>query len=223
MGGDHADQAAGPVGERRRLDRAEGGGGRDVAVRRKQCIDVDIDDDRLGPSPGGPSARRPVVIDYREVFEKLRAETALGGDPQRTGRGIENLDIAAVRAGQRKRPLQDLADEQTGPWDLAQGPSRRVQSPGRSRLIQIQADPRSELLGAPGLIVPAERPEPGRRPALNGFRFFKQPSEFPVLSRPHKQWKRLDPPGVIPESTHGLILQLKLGQARDAEGSANPA
>jgi len=120
VGGNHAEQAAAPLDERRRLDRAEGGGGRDVTMGREPGVDFDIDDDRLGPFPGRPSARRPAVIDYGEVLEELGAETALGGDPQRTGRGVDNLDIAAVRTGQRQGPSRILPKSKPG-----RGTSRR--------------------------------------------------------------------------------------------------
>jgi hypothetical protein len=93
-------------------------------VRREPCVDADIDDDRLGPLPGCPSARRPAVIDYGEVLGELGAETALGGDPQRTRRGVGNLDIAAIRTGKRQGSFQDLADKQAGPGNLAQVPGR---------------------------------------------------------------------------------------------------
>jgi hypothetical protein len=80
MGRDHAEQAASPLDERRRLDRPEGGRGRDVPVRREARIGADIGDDDLGALPGRSPARRPVVIDHGEVVEELSAETVLGGD-----------------------------------------------------------------------------------------------------------------------------------------------
>jgi len=41
------------------------------------------------------------IIDRREIVKELSAETALGGDPQRAGRRVQDLDVAAVRSGER--------------------------------------------------------------------------------------------------------------------------
>lgn len=124
----HAGRAAIPGGQRRRLHGAERGRGRYVTVWREPRIGGDIGDHHLGIPVSSPAAGRTVVAHDGEIREEFRAEPALGGDPQRSRRGIGDLDVTPVRVQEFQGEVQDLIEQ--GAWIA--GGSRSVSCSSRA-------------------------------------------------------------------------------------------
>lgn len=82
-----------------------------LPVRSKPWIGGDIGDDHLGMAAGGSATRGPVIGHGGEILHKLRAEPALGRDPQRPRVRVGELDVPPLGVQQRQgeRPRLDAA------------------------------------------------------------------------------------------------------------------
>jgi hypothetical protein len=179
------------------LHRAKSGSGRNLQVGSEAWVGADIRDDALGAIGRRPSARRPVIADHREVVKELSAESALGSDPERTGHPVDELDVAAIRAEQRHRPVEHPVEERSKPGGLAEVLGDRVQPAGYLRLVQFEPDPGGVPLGPPRPVLVAECPQRGGRGAVRGFRLFEQASQPAALAGLREPRERLRPEPVF--------------------------
>ena len=223
MDGHHTKHPVGVVGQRRGLHRAKTGSGRDFPVGHEARIGTDIGDDGLGALRCRPAAGRAVIGNDREIVKEIGVEPMLGNDPQRAGCRVKDLDVAAVGAEQGQSPVEGSAEQQSKPAGIAHALGHRVQPLDQFRLVQLEAGPGGELLGTPGPVLPAERPEQGSGLPLRGLRLLEKAAEFAAQAHPGKLRERLGPlpvPNVTPVAVsatiHGGILRRRFIQAEAA-------
>lgn len=189
MSRQHAGQAAIPGGQRRRLHGAERGRGRYVTVWREPRIGGDIGDHHLGIPVSSPAAGRTVVAHDGEIREEFRAEPALGGDPQRSRRGIGDLDVTPVRVQEFQGEVQDLIEQAPGS-PVAPAACHAAAAPPAVR--RVRACPLGELLRAPGLLCRASSPQPDSRAAKPALGLLPQVTKLTVA--------------LVADGTHGTGL-----------------
>jgi hypothetical protein len=100
--GNHADQAALLVGQRRRLHRPETRRSGDLPVWLETPVGEHVGDDQLRVAPGRAPARRPAISDFLEVIKEPLVEPMLRNNPQRARIRVRELNVAAVGARERQ-------------------------------------------------------------------------------------------------------------------------